>query len=83
MIDKIESEIKDLKNIQRELNKEEYPEAFSKIGYSINRLQYAINSIIEKQKPDECSSPICQNKSVKYPSNRPRYCRKCYEMKAN
>lgn len=78
----IQREIKHLENLM-EKRREDYPEASMNISRAIQDLSNAKDKVIEKNKPEECIVPICENQEPKHPVNRPRYCLECYRMKAD
>lgn len=78
-IEGLEDEIKQVADL---MNKEERPKAFLRVRRTLQDLARAKKIILEDLSPDKCANPYCE-KTPKYPSNRPRYCRECYEIKAS
>lgn len=78
----IQEKIDALENLSDKY-REKYPMVSLEIARAIQKLSEAKDKVLEKQKPDECVSPICENREPIYPVNRPRYCLECYRMKAS
>lgn len=70
----------------RELKSEDFDDGKIKyeLGQAIAHLSKA-NQLYQWSNveiPESCGNPFC-DKTPKYPKNRPRFCKGCYEMKAD